>query len=234
MAFCSKCGFELREGDAFCAKCGQSFAEDAELMGLSSPVVQMTAQESIDLADKLGSIYENLRVIREEISDCEEGIRKNTHDPNPPRYSAFRFFWPFLIIAVVAFWVVFFICIGILLASNGSADGVYVSEFIALIAAVIVLIAGGTRARNKRDELNASVANYERTKSKKKHDLNIKLDELKKSQRAFQKSTEEYSTLVPAALRNKKTMERVKMLIQQGQAQTFTEAIDICRKPAML
>ena len=44
----------------------------------------------------------------------------------------------------------------------------------------------------------------------------------------MKKGVQEYNSLVPAALRNKATMNKVKMYIQNGQANTFSEAIKLC------
>jgi len=228
MAFCSKCGYELREGDVFCAKCGWSLAEGEKLLGLEFDSVQMTPEESVELADKLSVEYENLRLIKEEISNCESDIRKNAPSEKPPRYSAFRFFWPFLIAAMVTFWVIFFIGCIIVMYASWEVDDIYGAEIAGLVVAAIVLAVGGTIASNKRDSLNTGLLNEERYKSKKEHDLKLKLDGLKRKQIEMKKGVQEYNSLVPAALRNKATMNKVKMYIQNGQANTFSEAIKLC------
>lgn len=227
MSFCSRCGYELKEGDVFCSQCGRAVEEDAKIPETDAASVQMTREESISLADKLGSEYEDLRMIRGEISNCQLDIRRCEPSKNPARYSAFRFFWPFLIAAMVSFWLVYFIGAVIAYLSLRS-EGIFISEIAGFVVLAAVLIFGGSYARNKRDSLNMSLVNQERMNSKKEHDLKIRLDELRKKQIQVKKGTEEYNSLVPAALRNKSAMNKVKMYIQGGQADTFAEAIGLC------
>ena len=227
MAFCSKCGKVLNEGDVFCSECGQPVSVENRASS-----VQMSVEESIALAEKLSADYDELNKIRDEISDCELELKKTeTNTDTSVRYSAFRFFWPFLIIAFVVFWLVVIIGIVFLAtAESASRSAIYGVDCAALIAAAIVLIIGGVRARNKRDYYNANMSSLIRSKNKKEHDLKIKLDMLKTKLRVKKKAADEYNSIVPLQFRTRQYMDKVVSLLKAGRAQSIDEALELCKR----
>ena len=228
MRFCSNCGAQINGNDPFCSKCGQSVVEDAAL--IQEMRKNLSTEESISLADKLGHLYESIQQTKEKISDCELDISRNKPDAKPVRYSAFRFFWPFLIIGAVSYVLVYIIGSAISIA-NSSEAGIYISAFVALIALAAILIGGGSHARSKRDLSNMEYLNRERARSKKTHDLQISMESLKTDMRKRKKEADQYNDLVPSNMRNKRSMDRVKSMLQSGQTQTFVDAVELCRGP---
>ena len=193
-----------------------------------SSSARMSSEEGIDLADRLGIEYENLRILKEEITNCERDIKRNQPPERRKRYSAFRYFWPFLIIAIAVIWVVLLVGCILFAYSNANPTVVYIAELFSFFPAGFVLIIGGKIARKKRESMNMILLNEERLMSKKSYDLNCRLDELKKMQIEVKKNVSEYNYLVPVPLRNKDTMSTVKTLIESGKAKTFSEAVELC------
>ena len=193
-----------------------------------SSTARTSAEEGIDLADKLSIEYENMRLLKEEITNCERDIKRNQLPERRKRYSAFRYFWPFLIIAVAVLWVVFFVGFIVLFKTEADVDSVYIAEFVSFIPAGIILTIGGKIARNKREAMNMTLVNEERLISKKIYDHQRRLDELKKMQIEVKNNVSEYNYLVPVPLRNKDAMSIVKTFIESGQAKTFSEAVELC------
>ena len=233
MYYCRKCGFALQDGEVFCPQCGEQKSEtivkDEPLSqssaesGAASP---QTVEESIELADKLSSKYFALTQIKDEIADCEARIKRSNSIPPARRHSAFKFFWPFLIIASASCTVVTLIGAFIAVAAN-SEDIVILAEVLGVIAAAIVLIAGGNRARNKRDALNSQVADEEYRLRKSRNELEKNLEDLKRRRTGLTKAVQDYNYLVPSSARTKAKMDMVKDLLSSGRAQNFRQAVEL-------
>ena len=238
MYFCRKCGFQLQNEDGFCPQCGEERNESTEVKeSVSEPGVTATeattpktVEESIELADKLSNKYNALTHIKEEIADCETQLKRNLNVAKAPRHSAFKFFWPFLIFASVACFIVTLIGAFIAVATN-SEDTMTLSEFLGVLAAGILLIAGGNRARSKRDALNSQIADEEYKHKKYCNELEKKLEDLKRRRAGLTKAVEEYNYLVPLSARTKVKMDMVKDLLLSGRAQSFSQAIDLITVP---
>ena len=124
MPFCSKCGNELNVEDIFCSKCGfkSDFNEDADAAAAQDTSVDrpaMTKEESIALAEKLSKDYKTLERLNKDISD-NETILSRPADYQFRPHSAFKFFWPYLIYAAIAFWILYFLFIFIASGSFSS------------------------------------------------------------------------------------------------------------------
>ena len=226
MKYCRKCGFSLQTGDLFCPQCG----EENRVESLNNEVRETvtapeTVEEGIALANKLAAKYDALKNIKDELEDCETQLKRSQACSHMPRHSAFKFFWPFLIIAVIVFWVV---SVAVYLIFMNADISIYFAEFAGLIAAAVILIAGGTTARNKRDALNCALADEEHRKRKYSHDLEKKVEELKQRRNGLIKSAAEYNTIVPINMRARNRMEMVAELLESGRAESFAGAIEIC------
>ena len=221
MDFCEKCGTPLRV-DGKCPKCDMPVPVKD-----NKTVSDMSVEESIKLAEKLSEGYEDLKTIKSEMDACEAEIRSKREYKERVRYSAFRFFWPFLIIAAVAY-VFVVLAFSMIALSSGNTEFPSFAYLIAFIVAGIILLVGGSRARNKRDSLNVSVINLERERQKRLRDLEVKYSKLKQVREEVRKMVCEYDYIVPASMRNKLTMDLVKDFLSTGRAQTFTDALELC------
>ncbi|MBR3277539.1 MAG: zinc ribbon domain-containing protein [Lachnospiraceae bacterium] len=224
MPFCSKCGSRLDDGDVFCAKCGSKYEADIE----ASPAVPaMTKEESIALAEKLSKEYGELEKIRKEINDNKTITSQPL--PTPKYHAAFKFFWPYLVTAVVTVNVIVIIGFFITMAT-GSSDAYYAASVVAVIAMAIILIAGGKIATGKRDALNERVNADVQFRRKKQRSLTEKTSELQSLYTARKNALEKYNDLVPLVYRNSRHMDRVKLLIQTDRASGFYDAFTLLQK----
>lgn len=244
MPFCNKCGLELTSEDIFCPGCGQKVTniESIATAEVASPLPPltplspvnpsipspsqsspMTRDESIELAEKLKKEYNNLERIQKEIDDNNAIISKPVAAVK--RHSAFKFFWPFLVgsvISVNAGWILGFI----LMLAAGSADTFTTFVVIGVILAIVLLIAGGVHAKNQRDGLNYNAELAAKDRYKRHNELTDKNKELKTRYTATKKRLEKYNDLVPREFRTSRHMDRVRLLIQSGKANDFSEAVN--------
>ena len=114
---------------------------------------KMSKEDSIALAERLTHEYKALEKLRTQISD-NETILKRPVDGSYAQHAAFKFFWPYLIYAAVAFWVLYFLFVFI--ASGTSSAGVLIVGMLCLCSPVILLIVGGVKAFRSREEANAA------------------------------------------------------------------------------
>ena len=228
MPFCSKCGNELNVEDIFCSKCGfkSDFNEDADAAAAQDTSVDrpaMTKEESIALAEKLSKDYKALERLNKDISD-NETILSRPADYQFRPHSAFKFFWPYLIYAAIAFWILYFLFIFI--ASGTSSAGVLIVGMLCLCSPFILLIVGGVKAFRSREEANAAESEEIRRRKVDNENLKKRTDELRLKRTVITKRLSDYNQIVPPALRTSTRMEKSRVLIQTGKAEDFYDAID--------
>lgn len=227
MPFCSKCGNELNVEDIFCSKCGfrSDFNEDADAAAQDTSVNRpaMTKEESIALAEKLSKDYKALERLNKDISD-NETILSRPADYQFRPHSAFKFFWPYLIYAAIAFWILYFLFVFI--ASGTSSAGVLIVGMLCLCSPVILLIVGGVKAFRSREEANAAESEAIRRRKVDNENLKKRTDELRLKRTVITKRLSDYNQIVPPALRTSTRMEKSRVLIQTGKAEDFYDAID--------
>ena len=228
MPFCSKCGNELNVEDIFCSKCGfkSDFNEDADVAAAQDTSVDrpaMTKEESIALAEKLSKDYKTLERLNKDISD-NETILSRPADYQFRPHSAFKFFWPYLIYAAIAFWILYFLFVFI--ASGTSSAGVLIVGMLCLCSPVILLIVGGVKAFRSREEANAAESEEIRRRKVDNENLKKRTDELRLKRTVITKRLSDYNQIVPPALRTSTRMEKSRVLIQTGKAEDFYDAID--------
>lgn len=227
MKYCEKCGAGMPDDVLICPECCYS-KDSEETSGFAEELARLSTEESIALAEKLSADYEALNNLRAEISDDEQNLRRCLNVDDKVRYSAFRFFWPYLIVSQVIAVLVMVIVILIAVAFD-NRNLVLAAESFAFIAMAVTIIVGGVKARNKRDILNSNLIDNVRSKKKKAHDLSIEIEELKGKKKALEESLLKYRYVIPSALRNKSRMDMVKNMLVTGKAQGFTEAVTLCR-----
>ena len=141
MAYCRNCGAQLNNDDVFCFKCGQAVDRNAnedavaENMYDASAAVPMSKEESIALAEKLKVEYSTIERLNKEVSENETALRRPI-SLSGRRYSAFRFFWPFLIYAYLALNAV--LILGVIVASaDDTGSGYMITLFLAFSAVCV-------------------------------------------------------------------------------------------------
>ena len=239
MAYCRKCGAQLKDDDVFCFMCGQpidrqanadAFAAAQNATAVAAPEQarpQMSKEESIALAEKLRDEYSVIERLQKEVNENQTALQKPVV-LSGRRYSMFRFFWPFFIYAYIALNA--FYLIGMIIsAGNNDETGIAFGFVIGLCAAVGLLIFGGIRAGRKRDMRNEEIAEEEDMIRKRHRDLETRTAELITKLNNKKRGVSEYQNLVPIRFRTKHYMERVLILIQTDRAADFYEALGMLK-----
>lgn len=189
---------------------------------VSSPV---TKEESIALAEKLKADYASVELLANEINN-NEAILSKPVEYNPGRHTAFRYFWPFLIYAYLAFHAVYIVGVVICVA-NDDKGGAVLAFFIALAVAAGLLIFGGSHAGKKRDRINKALSDDEYLKKKRYKELAESTNGLREQLDKQLSEFGEYHQLVPFKFRTREHMERVIFLLQTDRAENFSEAVNL-------
>ena len=235
MAYCRKCGAQLKEDDVFCFMCGQPIDKQANADAVAelekaipapeSARPSLSKEESIALAEKLRDEYSSIERLQRELGDNQTALQRPVI-LSGKRYSAFRFFWPFLIYAYIALNA-FYIIGMIISAGNNDETGIAFGFVIGLCAAVGLLIFGGIRAGRKRDMRNEEIAEEEDMILRRHKDLETRTSQIITKLNNKKRGVSEYQNLVPIKYRTKHYMDRVLILIQTDRAAGFYEAIDM-------
>ena len=225
MKYCINCHAELRDVDDFCRQCGTKVIASETY----------TSDESIEIAKTLEKNYREWEAIKDEINNCERDLPRYKLPANRPRYSAFRFFWPFLIYSQIAAVVVGLIVLFIALGSSSSSMDYYdvlksLMYFFAFIAEAVVLIIGGVHARNKRDALNSQQIESERSVLQKQHNIESRIIELKSKKSRLEMDLKKYDGLIPPKMRNQFSMKKVRGYLESNEAHDLNEALQMCQE----
>ena len=218
MAYCRKCGAQLKDDDVFCLACGETIDREANMASLPA-----TKEESISVAEKLKDEYASVEKLLKEINENETILSRPVYYEDR-RHTAFRYFWPFLIIAFVAFYVVCFIGTVICVLINDSG-GMVLVFFISLAVVAGILVYGGSYAGKKRDRKNKELSDDEYLKKKRYKELVERTNELKIKYNNRISEFSGYHQFVPYQFRTKQHMERVIFLLAANRAENFSEAI---------
>ena len=188
----------------------------------------MTKEESIALAERLKLEYASVEKLQKEISE-NETILKRPVVTSGNRHSAFRFFWPFLIYAYLV--LVTAVIIGAILGNKYSTGRCFeIAFFIGLAAAVVLLVIGRVLAGKKRNRINEALAKEEAQHHERQNDLAERTNELRIKLKNKRSEISEYQSIVPMKYRTKQHMDRVLKLLRAGNAESFSDAIDLLDK----
>lgn len=231
MPFCNMCGKEYKPGDLFCPDCGNdlSVSRAASHYAIQTPdpsdsltedFSSMSKEESIKLTEELGANYHSLERMQKEIGELVSSIN-HAANHQTKRYSAFRFFWPYLIYAAVACTIFYYL--------TGLTRALLFAPCIVIIP-VIIIIVGGVKARRSREESNYDAANYAVTLSQKAGEQRQRLAQLTSSEASLRSRLEKYNGIVPVHMRNKSKMLYAKKMLEMDKAANFAEAMDMMSK----
>lgn len=184
----------------------------------------MTREEAVALARKLGQEYAEMEKLKKEMDENEAIFSKPV--PEPAKHAAFKYFLPFLISAPIAGGVLSYLSYFSLKMGN-SRTFYMIFTFLAVLIFAGLLIFGGRFAKSKRDEMNNLEIAKHRTQVGKMDDLKRKTSALKSRYRTIQNSVKEYEDVIPEAYRTSGQMERVASLLESGNANDFESALKI-------
>lgn len=164
MIFCSKCNSPMIEGEKVCSRCGTP-------IGAVNPVSGMTHDK-----DSVVKKLEDFQVLLAECEELKTMIRPQSEFPMSDRSeykkrSFMKYFWPFLVGAVVGFYAVYMVGVMIIAFSAVNSGTRYVSEdafvnatmgdtfaaFICgLIIAAVIIFFGVKVSKRKQHDFNSS------------------------------------------------------------------------------
>ena len=222
MKYCINCFAPLADDDDFCRKCGTK-VEAFE---------RISADESISLLNNIGNKYDEWVNLNNEIEQLEGELPLYQVPDKRPRYSAFRFFWPFLIYAQVAEVVVGIIFL-IIAFSNGFADVEldtirFFLYIFAFLAGGATLIIGGVYATKKRYAKNLVLVNAENDVVEKKRKIERRLGELMRRRNVLERELDQYNSCIPPAMRSSFHVKMLRASIENGEAKDLYEAVMLC------
>ena len=220
MAFCRKCGEFMADDDLVCVKCGTKVK---------------TAKD--DLIDKLVR-YKQL------LSECEELKTmmkpQNSYVSDEPTVyktrSFMRYFWPFLVGAVVGGYLIYMLSSVIIVStissdySQATASSVLGDAFIGLILALIVAAAiafiGVKISKSKQAAFNSNAEYMMRQAEKRRQEA----QDNQKILNVYQENVTEmhlYEHLVPEQYRTSAKVGTIIDLLKEDKAETVEEACSL-------
>lgn len=194
----------------------------------------MTRDESIALAYKLSKEYDHLKRLEENITGLEKRVAVPA-DADIRQYHAFSYFTKPLVASLIVATAL--VIPGYMLASisnflykSGGDTIVFtpmmVFLFIAFIFALIHFI-GGFYARAKCAEMNRIEKERVFSNLKLKKEQKKTIESLKEEYIEYSEYLEKYDSLIPPPARNKESMDRIRVMLMSGKAETFEEAVRI-------
>ena len=142
------------------------------------------------------------------------------------QYSFFRFYWKYLIFAVVSF----FVCDLIALIFSSSEGALYFFFAMMFISPIVILIVGAVRAGNRRIEENNAILSGNQRALQQRKDLIERTSSLKKDLASHKRALEKDEYQIPTSLRKASSMTQILMLLRSGKASNLTDAYRILGK----
>ena len=220
--FCNKCGNELSANAVFCNMGGAQVSAEKKA---TYDVPEMTVEESIVFIEKLKHKYQEVEKLQREISDKESAIARPVYQ-ELRRYSFFRFFWKYIIFAIIAFY-------GILILSSVAAgnDGAFtVMLILTFLVPIGLLIFGGINAAKRRNEENEAIINGNERAVLQRKELEEKTASLKRDLATRKKRLEADEYMIPTGLRKSSSLAQIITLLKSGKASSLNEAYTILGK----
>ena len=215
MAFCSKCGNEISISSVFCSKCGAPVDQ-------ADPGPMMSTEESIVYIHNLREKLTNIEKLKHEIDECEKRLAKPL-ELNYRSYSFFRFYWPYIIWAVVSYFILAIIA---LIVSDSGSDGATIFFLILAYGTPIAfLIAGIFLANKKKGSENYAIYLGNEKVKEQREKLEKETTELRTRLSLLMEDLTAYNKYVPPRLLTTPCMAKLNALIQSGKASSLQEAI---------
>ena len=226
MAFCRKCGAIMAGFETACGRCG-------------APV------DSSDIGGK-NELIRTLEKYRTLLSECEELKTMMKPQSDFPmsestdfkKRSFIRYFWPFLIAAPVAFYVIYLASTFIIMYSaidTISTTGRNVSEaslygdtmlgmVIALIVAAVIIFFGVKTSKRKQADFNSN-ADFMNRQASERYQKGLQNQKMINLYQSNIQEMHKYETMVPEKHRNSADVGSIIQILKEDRAQTVDEAV---------
>jgi len=239
MAFCGKCGHELADDMLFCNKCGartelgdKETVEEPKKIIKSAPVKkviddpdrpEMDLNESLKFVEDLQEKYHEMEKLAGEAEHNLE-LMKSPVETNYRRHSFIRFYWPFMLIAFIAFDVLFIWWI--IMAGARDSNLLVLYSILLFAVPVALLIIGIPIATVKRNNANKTFDNLEELNIRKRRELKDRTEELKREYNSKESQMAKYNKIVPQDFRSSASMARIRILLKSGKATDYYDALE--------
>lgn len=230
MAFCPNCGSVVTDFNSYCEVCGQVVVPVSQGFLSSFAPLPSNKEESIKLCNALASKYATYEKIKEEINDLEFSIKKMEVKPNAPRYSFFRFYWPFFLIALGACFFSTLI-VAFLTMSVDYEVGELLSRLAGYLSIPVVLVIGIVVAKIRQRKANDRLAENEMGITSQISAMRAKVNDLKREQNQLSDELQGYKDIIPVNMRNKDSILKIKKVLDLSQAETIEQAIELIKHP---
>ena len=141
----------------------------------------------------------------------------------------FRFFWPYLIGAAVAFLLFDMIMVGSSISSP-TYDTMIVPGILMVVVPLGIIITGVVLAKKRAARENEYIAEREVRDIENRKELEKKTESLISKRNVLKQKLDKDEEIVPVALRRSSSMTQLKLLIKSGKAQDYYEAVEILNK----
>ena len=185
---------------------------------------EMTLEESIALAEKFQKDLAQLESYERQIIDNEAESKKPIVVDVKKR-SMFRYFWPWLVFAVVIFGFLDLLVLFFLTSKYSSFSGLVFLIAVLITIAIIVIGVIVSKKKQKADNEAYEIA-YD-IAQERRSSLFEKNKELKSnlSQLEFQLAANPNFALIPEDKRKSSSLARAKLFLQSGKATDFEDAM---------
>ena len=228
MVFCRKCGAPMAEEDHVCTRCGTEVQD----------VVKKTEKSNLlfDLEQyrRLLSENEELKTLMKPQSEFP---MSDTSDYK--KRSFIKYFWPFILLAVAAYTIVYVMAIAITLASlndivehSVSAEratseilgNTFGGFFIAVLVAVAVIVIGIIISKRKQAEFNKN-AEFMNMQVSERYKMGLKNQKMIDIYQDNINKMRKYERFVPEKYRTSAKVNEIINIIKEDKADTVEEAI---------
>ena len=185
---------------------------------------EMTLEESIALAEKFQKDLAQLESYERQIIDNEAESKKPIVVDVKKR-SMFKYFWPWLVFAVVLFGFLDVLVLFFLTSKYSNFSGLVFLIAVVLTIAVIIIGVFVSKKKQKADNEAYEIA-YD-IAQERRSSLFEKNKELKSnlSQLEFQLAANPNFALIPEDKRKSSSLARAKLFLQSGKATDFEDAM---------
>ena len=217
MAFCRKCGAGMAEDDLVCVKCGTKVANAKD-----------------DLIEKLAKYKELLGENEELMTMIRPQSEFPTSEPVFKKRSFMKYFWPFLVGAVVGGYLVYMLSSVFIVATTSSAysqataSSVLGDAFIGLILALIVAAAIafiGVKISKSKQEAHNSNAEYMMRETSERYQKGLLNEKMVNLYQENINTMRQYERFVPEKYRTSALVGSILDILKEDKAETVEEAI---------
>ena len=187
--------------------------------------------DAIELADRLASGYEDLNKIEEKIASLETDNKRDMDMIKSANPVAHEYFKPFFYVSIAAFAIVMFYVPIFAFYYRGLGYQKYMCNLLYLVPFGVVAVihfVGGLISRGIRAAKNKKMTEDEEYRMHKISERKADIWELEDKQMAVKKELDKFNELIPAGMRNKRYMVRIRTLLANNKAGTLEEAIQKC------